>query len=641
MNEGSRPGFSGLYLAVSLILNVLISGADKATARTLSNERLSPKTPPIEEFQILTSNHNSTVSNLSSKIPPSEEFQILTFNQNDTASSLILSQVPNSPQFPNPNPITPIPQPPPPQPNPTPQPLPENPLDITPSPPPSTPQRPDIPGSIIVKRFEFEGNTVFSNKKLSKALADFTNQPISFAKLLQVEAVITKLYTDAGYISSGAFIPAEQVFSPQGAVVKVKIVEGGIEEIKVTGTRRLSPSYIRSRIGLGTSKPLNRNRLLEALQLLQINPLIQNITAELSAGSRSEQSVLEVKVKEADSFRTEFFVDNARVPSVGSFRRGVSLSEGNLLGFGDNFTARYTNTDGSDALDVSYSVPLNPRNGTLSLAGGFSNTRVIEPPFDRIDITGDSFYVDLSYRQPIIQTPTKELALGFNLSREQSQTTLLGENFPLSPGSDAQGETRLSVGRFFQDYTQRSQQEVLALRSQFSLGVGFFDATVNSRAPDSRFFSWRGQGQYVRLFAPDTLLVLRSDLQVSTRALVPLEQFSVGGPLSVRGYRQDQYLTDNGFFASAEFRLPILRVADVKGVLQVTPFIDFGVGWNSSGYRNPSPNSLLGIGLGLLWQMADKLNARIGYGYPVIDVVSRDRTLQEQGLYFSVNYSPF
>jgi hemolysin activation/secretion protein len=556
----------------------------------------------------------------------------LTPGHNTTPTPIILSQV-----F---NPIRPIPQPP--QPTPTPQPLPETPIEETPFTPPSSEPRPEIPGSITIKEFQFEGNTAFNDEKLRKVTEEFTNTPITFARLLQVEAVITKLYTDAGYINSGAFIPADQAFSREGAVVKVEVVEGGIEGIKVTGNRRLNSEYIRSRIRLGVSKPLNRNRLLKALQVLQTNPLIKNISVELSVGSRPEQSLLEVKVVEADSFRTEFFVDNGRVPSVGSFRRGVRINQGNLFGFGDRATAQYTNTDGSNTLDLSYSVPLNPRNGTLTLSGGFADTNIIEPPFDRIDIVGDYFYVDLSYRQPIIETATEELALGLTLSRQESQTQIFGENFPISPGSNDNGATRLSVLRFFQEYTQRTPQQVVALRSQFNLGVGLFDSTINNQPPDGRYFSWRGQGQYVRLLAPDTLFVFRSDAQVATRSLVPLEQFSIGGLQSVRGYRQDQYLVDNGFFASAEFRLPILRVNQIDGLLQLVPFIDFGVGWSNSAYVTPDPNTLVGTGVGLQWQMGDQLNARIDYGFPLIGVRnSSDRTLQEQGLYFSINYSPF
>jgi hemolysin activation/secretion protein len=143
------------------------------------------------------------------------------------------------------------------------------------------------------------------------------------------------------------------------------------------------------------------------------------------------------------------------------------------------------------------------------------------------------------------------------------------------------------------------------------------------------------------LLAPETLLVLRSDLQFAGSSLVPLEQFAIGGFGSVRGYRQDLLLTDNGAFVSAEVQLPILRVPESRGVLRLIPFIDFGVGWNSSGETTGDTNTLLATGLGLQWQMRDSLDVRLDWGIPLIASDDRNRTLQEQGLYFSVNYSPF
>ncbi len=64
-------------------------------------------------------------------------------------------------------------------------------------------------------------------------------------------------------------------------------------------------NYVRSRLALATLPPLKRERLLEALQLLQQNPLIQNLSAELAAGSRPGTSVLSITVREAKSFNTQ------------------------------------------------------------------------------------------------------------------------------------------------------------------------------------------------------------------------------------------------------------------------------------------------------------------------------------------------
>ncbi len=176
--------------------------------------------------------------------------------------------------------------------------------------------------------------------------------------------------------------------------------------------------------------------------------------------------------------------------------------------------------------------------------------------------------------------------------------------------------------------------------------MGAFNATVNNNQPDSRFFSWQGQAQWVRLLAEDTLLLLRTSLQISDSALVPIEQFGLGGIESVRGYRQDALLADNGVLASAEVRLPIYRAPNRGVLLQAVPFVDFGTTWDSGDSSAldldpPDSDTLASIGLGLRLAWGDRLTARVDWGIPLIEIDSRDRTLQEQGIYFSIQYSAF
>lgn len=546
-----------------------------------------------------------------------------------------------------PNPIPPrTPQ----SPIPNSEPKPTPPVELNPSSPATTPDLMEIPGTITIKEFKFVGNTVFNDQELKDELKAITGKPISFAELLQAEEIIKNKYT-AGcqgdsqqtcYINSGAFIPSDQTFTQENAIVTIKIVEGEIEDIEITGLGKLKPGYIRSRIEQGISKPLERDRLLEQLQILQLDPLIAYISAELAAGTRPEKSILELNVTEADPFFVDFFTDNARAPSVGSFRRGIRFTDRNLFGFGDRLGGEYVNTEGSNAVDLSYSIPITARNTTVNIRGGVTSTEVVEEPFDRADILGDSLNLEFGVRQPVYRTPTTEIAVGLTGTRQESNTEAEGQNIQLSPGADLNGETRISALRFDQEYTKRTLQDVFALRSQFNVGLDILDSsTMEDPIPDSRFFAWRGQGQYVRRLGQSALLVARSDLQFATSSLVPLEQFSVGGIQSVRGYRQDALLTDNGFFSSAEVRLPVYQARSIEGVLSLAPFLDFGIGWNDDSDNNPEDNVLLGLGMGLQWQMGDQLNARIDYGIPLIGVEDSGRTLQEDGFYFSFNYSPF
>ncbi len=512
---------------------------------------------------------------------------------------------------------------------------------------PPTPEQPpsgEIPQNVKVKKFTVTGSTVFSEEDFARITKPYTNRPITLVELFQVRSAITNLYVNNGYITSGAYIPPQKL---QDGVVEIRVVEGGLEEIKVTGNRRLNSNYVRSRLAIATKKPLNRDRLLEALQLLQLNPLIENLSAELSAGSSPAQSLLEVQVREADTFNTQVVLDNGRSPAVGSFRRQIQVSEANLLGWGDSISAIYTNTDGSDAFDFNYTLPINPYNGTLAFNYGTSDNSIIERPFNEIDIQSNSRYYELTLRQPVVQTPTQELALGVIASRRESEATFIDGEFPFpGSGADEEGRTRVSAVRFFQEWISRNSQQVFALRSQFSVGLDALNATTNPNPPDSRFIAWRGQVQWVRLLGPDTVLLLRGDVQFADRPLVPFEQFSIGGIESVRGYRQDALFTDNGIFASAEVRIPIVRFSEGDSFLQLTPFVDFGNGWNRSGrsdsQSDPDRNTLVSVGLGLRLQLQDRLTARIDWGIPLVSVSSGDKdSWQENGLYFSIIANPF
>lgn len=569
------------------------------------------------------------------------------------AQTIDFAQIPN-PGIPKGLPPTPPPQDvvppteqlPPSSPKPEPLPPPEDLLQ----PPSSTPPNPaPLPGNgakIRVKRFEVIDNTVLSQQELDKVFARFINQPLSFTDLVRAKNALNQLYIDKGYITSGAIIPPQPI---QNGVVRIQAVEGSLEAINITGTRRLNPNYVRDR--LPSSGPLNQKRLLEALQLLQLNPLIRSVSAELSAGSRLGTNVLDIRVQEAKTFSTQIIADNGRSPSVGSFRRRAQINEANLLGLGDGLSLGYSNTDGSNGIDASYTLPINSNNGTITFNSGFTDSNVIEEPFNTLDIIGNSQYYELTLRQPVVQTPNEEFALGLTAARRESKISsdVLEEfRYPislLSPGADEEGRTRISAIEFFQEWTKRNNREVIAARSQFSLGVGAFDATINSEDPDSRFLRWQGQAQWVRLLAPETLLLLRSNVQIADSALVPLEQLGLGGIETVRGYRQDALLADNGAFASAELRLPVYRNREQQLTLQLTPFVDFGTTWDSSGrnFDNNASDSdtLASVGIGLRFSLSDRLTARFDWGIPLIDVSQRERTLQEKGLYFSVQYNPF
>jgi hemolysin activation/secretion protein len=87
--------------------------------------------------------------------------------------------------------------------------------------------------------------------------------------------------------------------------------------------------------------------------------------------------------------------------------------------------------------------------------------------------------------------------------------------------------------------------------------------------------------------------------------------------------------------ASAEVRVPILRLPKWETVLQVAPFFDVGKVWSSNG-NNQFPSNLASFGLGLLLTGGDNLSAGFYWAVPLVKVDNQGDSLQEEGGSFFV-----
>jgi len=528
-----------------------------------------------------------------------------------------------------------------PNPSQTPRPLP----DETPSPPPEpelqtppTQESPEVTSPsgdrFFIKKVEVLGNTVLQDE-IAQLIQPYENRSVTFEELLELRSAIIQLYIKNGYITSGAFLPNNQDLN--SGIVQIQVVEGEIKQIEIGGLNRLREGYVRSRLEQATSTPLNRQRLEEALQLLQLDPLIEQVNAELVAGSNPGSNILRVSLKEAPAFHAAIGVDNNQSPSIGSVQGSVEVSHDNVLGFGDRLAAQYGRTEGLDLYDINYTIPMNARNGALNFRYNNGDSRIIEREFRDIGIRSETQTYSLNFRQPITRTPTREFALSLGLDRRRSQTYILDDMpFSFTEGPE-KGESKVTVIRFSQDWVDRGTRRVLAARSQFSLGIDAFDATINNTGTDGRFFSWLGQIQWVQQLSSRNLLVARIDAQLTPDSLLPLERFSIGGVDTVRGYRQNQLVANNGILGSVEVRIPL---ASDSSRLQLAPSFEIGTVWNNRDI-DPDPATIASLGLGLRWQMAPDLSLRLDYGIPLISVSDRGNSLQDKGIYFSVRYQPF
>ena len=217
--------------------------------------------------------------------------------------------------------------------------------------------QPEIPQRIRVRKIQVVGSTVFNENDFNPVVKPFEERDLTLEEIRQAADAVTQLYLNKGYINSRA-IPDTQKSSIADGVVVIRVLEGRLTEIDIQGTRRLNPSYIRSRIQLGAGIPLNTVKLEEQLKLLRLDPLFTNVEASLRPTGKVGQSILVVRVEEANPLTGSLGIDNYSPPSIGAQRLGVELRSRNLTGMGDELAGSYYHTlsGGSDAFDFSYST---------------------------------------------------------------------------------------------------------------------------------------------------------------------------------------------------------------------------------------------------------------------------------------------
>ncbi|MEG4089022.1 ShlB/FhaC/HecB family hemolysin secretion/activation protein [Microcoleus sp. Pol12B4] len=526
---------------------------------------------------------------------------------------------------------------------PAPQPSPEPPqVPPTVGPQSPSPVPPTLPNTPIeVRKIQVVGSTILSQDEINALVNPLEGRSTTLEQLKQIADKITEIYLNRGYITSRAVLPPQTITA---GVVQIQVIEGKLARIEVEGTKRLHPSYIRSRIRLGAGMPLSTASLEDQLRLLRVDPLFDNVEASLRAGDNEAESILIVRVSEANPFQPTFSIDNYSPPSVGSERLGVSLRHRNITGNGDELAAAYYRSLGdSDVFDFSYRVPLNAMNGTLQLRAAPNRNSIVQAPFDSFDISGKSHLFEVSYRQPLRRTPIEEFALSAGFTYQTGRTFLAGDPYAFGIGPDSNGVTTTSAIKLGQDYIRRDPQGAWALRSQFTIGTSLFDATQNEGSdPDGQFFSWLGQVQRVQRLNDKHLLILQADLQLSANSLLPSQQFVIGGGQSLRGYRQNVRSGDNGFRVSIEDRITLQRDASGNPKLQLAPFLDAGTVWNVANNPNKLTNQtfLAGLGLGVIWEPIQRVNLRVDYAFPLVRISDKGDNLQDKGIYFNIIYTP-
>jgi hemolysin activation/secretion protein len=523
------------------------------------------------------------------------------------------------------------------------QPSPPPPSSLTVPAPPSERAPPPSQGPRFVLRdVDIVGNTVLDPASIRGVLDPYLGKPVTTADLEEIRRQFTLLYINRGYINSGAIIPDQNVVN---GVVTFRFVEGRVTGIEVAGTDHFDPEYFRSRLARGTEPPFNVENLGREQQILLQSPLVKRLNLELLPGLEPGEARLHADVLEANRYSLNAQIADDQSPTVGAVRGQLQGSVANILGFGDILTAQYGRSQGLNDGYVGYSVPIASDDTRVSLRYDRNGIVVVTPELSPLNVTSSFSSIGVGLSRPVYRTPEQAFTLGASLERRQQQTFLLGIPFPFTAGAEPNGKTVVTPLRLYQDWLDRDAEHAFAARSTFSLGLRTLGATVTDTptigTPTGKYFSWLGQVQYVRRIYEDWEALVRSDLQLANRPLFQMEQIAFGGLGSVRGYRQYLTVTDDGFLASGELRIPVGRLrlpyladSDIAGTVQIVPFYDYARAWNVD-RPTPYPQQISGVGAGVRWYIGSGITAEFYYA-KALRHVPVGTSIEDRGLYFRV-----
>jgi hemolysin activation/secretion protein len=499
-------------------------------------------------------------------------------------------------------------------------------------------------GLFVVHEFQFVGNTVFTGAELAQAASQYVGLPIDVGGLEEARVSVTQYYVDRGYVNSGAII--EHAPDSRGVVI-LRIVEGRITDVRIQGNKWTHSGFYRRRLGPLTDKPLNVTEVRDRLQVWrQIYP-IEQLNAELRPGRIPGEAALDLKITE--EFPVHFGVRyaNDRPPSTGAEEVTAMLRADTLTGHNDPLSFDYgivrgasaglqdAELLGTDDLSASYRFPITARDTTLGAHYIRSSASIIEAQFRELDITAKSEIFGITLSQPISRTPSRVFSLDLIGEHKANQSFLLGIPYSFSPGA-VDGETVVSAARLAVQFVDRSDQHLFAGRLTLSSGVNVLDVTENSDGPDWSFFSVLGQAQYVRRLGRTRHEVAgRVVGQYTPDPLLSLEQLSIGGASTVRGYRQSALMRDAGVIASLEFRLSLWQRKDGPSYVQIVPFTDLGAGWNND-RATPSPDFISSAGIGVVMVPLRNVEASLFWGHAFQTIANPSHDLQDHGVNFSI-----
>ena len=467
-----------------------------------------------------------------------------------------------------------------------PLPLPRKPAPERLSPP--EPMQPSAGVSITVRQFRFAGNTLLSAAQLAPVLAPYLNRPLNFTQLEEAAAEIATTYRSAGWLVR-AYLPKQDVTD---GVLTIHIVEALFGGASLDGPEPRRATFAQVQRIFAAQQPtgqlLNADALDRALLLADDLPGVA-VAGNLVQGQNEGETAISLKLSDEALASVDTSLDNDGSRSTGSERLNATLYLNSPAGWGDQFIATATHTEGNDYLRTGYTVPLGNVGWRTGASVSTLRYRLVAPEFAALNGKGTSDSVGVEASYPIIRSRARNLTLNLNVERKR----FLNESNDQLQSDYASNSASVGLsGNSFDTAGGGGANSASLTLVAGTMDLGSLQAGEN---PEREGSFTKVRYAFSRQQTLSSALSLYASLsgQSANTTLDSSEKLSLGGSGGVRAYPSGEGSGSSGQIAALELRWRVSPSATL------TSFYDWGHVSNADG---SSSYSLQGAGVGVSWQ---------------------------------------
>ena len=499
--------------------------------------------------------------------------------------------------------------------------------------------------NVFVKKFRLAGNTLISEKELLDGVDLGTGKDLTLEEIKNVAEMITAKYRRKGYLIVNAYVPSQSIFD--GAViiknksgyhmvsafgvVLIRVVEGKVAQISVTGNHHYSTPFIESFLEPVRQEPSLKEETLErALLLLNEYPSL-SVKATLKAGTKFGTTDIIATVTDTYPLSATVAYDNYGVSATSKNRLSAALSVGNTITGGD--VIKLNGIIGLDTIDPSrlsygraeYTIPV----GVLGTNVGayYSNTVYGiggDDSLAALVINGKAHVAGLYVTHPVVKKLDETLTVRFGGEYVSLNDQLLGEI------QDRDEIRKLSTGVSYEATDRFLGRNFINFGYARGLGAllggtknGVLNPGPSYVGADDAFNKFTLDAIRVQKLPGYNHLLVRGSFQYSPDRLFSAERLQLGGEGSVRGVNPGTASGDSGYFTSLELVLSPLYPERELFKQKVGDTVKLVLFADSGGVNNTSPrpsettsSTISSLGTGLRLYGGSMFSCKLDWAIP-------------------------